>query len=1192
MEATANGNIRKKRAKKGARAKQLLAMGKKRQMDNHDNASSTDSGQEDSHGQTAGASGSASAAGAGSLGADSPMTNCCQHIKKSVDAARLRRQLKTTGLVYECSQCQKISQSAASGSGSGVDLACDFEIDSTLWLCLKCGTQLCGRSRKQHALQHYKTPHSDSHALAMNTRSFEIWCYGCDNKVIPNSRKNLLECVELVKRLAQKPPADPPVEATVVAAPSPPIITDIELKLKSALNRLKPIVPMTGGSFEDNNSTGRSGGKALTSNLTAIPLPSPPGATASSPVPGMAKRIDSAAVGSNPNRPCSPRSELERLPRVRGLTNLGNTCFFNAVMQCLAQTPFLLRVLRELAEPGEEFELPGGTFDFKDKGPTDLPIIRGTLSSWGGLTSALANALEELQVGGGVFTPSKLFDRLCAKCPQFTGGDQHDAHELLRQLLESVRNEDLKRYQRVILQNLGYKDEDIQSVSEEMRQKCKIYGNQAGDRILRPEQVFRGFLVSTLTCQDCHSVSSRHEYFLDMSLPVAVEKPQPPQRRRPSPESSPFPIAGQTQTQTQNQSQSQSPTKINTKFTTPEDSNPFSTACSSSSSFYLHANEQEPVGPSKSQVKKEKERERKAKRAAKHHRYKQAQKLTLNLNGNGTGSQADESDAGTGRVTSSGGGDGDGQTTSDGQDPPKEDLMSSSSTTSENSDADVEDNLMDETASARDRTKPRGATGGSSSSPAQGGSNSSSSRRFFTDTNGNAQPLGEKRDDTPENMDKDSLEEDENDSGIATSPLPSGISKTTTTTTANNNEASRGAEQQQPQKDKKEEGQASADIVTAGVSEVGASTIRQISVELDLPTNGDVREEAGEANGDADANATLQLQEIAHQLAISEFTLEATAATAASATAEGVAAAAAAAGVAAAARAKRVRTYSYSDWSTTIAPRYQCEDGECSVQSCLNNFTAVELMTGQNKVGCESCTLRLNGNDTKAKSVNTNATKQLLVSSPPAVLILHLKRFQLGPRCIFRKLTRPVSYPNMLDIAAFCGSKVKNLPNIDRKQKKLLYALYGVVEHSGGMYGGHYTAYVKVRPKVTPEDNRWKFLPHGSKAELDQDDEQLKKLEELLAKEKASRLLHLNSMNDSDDFTNSSSNSSTSDEFNTNPNGGTGQDGHHEQQEEEAANVQAPPGKWYYVSDSRVQEVSEDAALKAQAYLLFYERIY
>lgn len=95
-------------------------------------------------------------------------------------------------------------------------------------------------------------------------------------------------------------------------------------------------------------------------------------------------------------------------------------------------------------------------------------------------------------------------------------------------------------------------------------------------------------------------------------------------------------------------------------------------------------------------------------------------------------------------------------------------------------------------------------------------------------------------------------------------------------------------------------------------------------------------------------------------------------------------------------RKQRMRTQSYSDWNTTIAPRYQCQDGECSVQSCLNNFTAVELMTGSNKVGCEACTKRINGDDEKAKTVYTNATKHYLISSPPAVLILHFKRFQVG----------------------------------------------------------------------------------------------------------------------------------------------------------------------------------------------------
>lgn len=80
-------------------------------------------------------------------------------------------------------------------------------------------------------------------------------------------------------------------------------------------------------------------------------------------------------------------------------------------------------------------------------------------------------------------------------------------------------------------------------------------------------------------------------------------------------------------------------------------------------------------------------------------------------------------------------------------------------------------------------------------------------------------------------------------------------------------------------------------------------------------------------------------------------------------------------------------------WTSTISSRYMCEEGECSVQSCLNQFTACELMTGNNKVSCELCTKRHGGND--KKTINTIAKKQLLIYNPPAVLILHLKRFQV-----------------------------------------------------------------------------------------------------------------------------------------------------------------------------------------------------
>lgn len=80
-------------------------------------------------------------------------------------------------------------------------------------------------------------------------------------------------------------------------------------------------------------------------------------------------------------------------------------------------------------------------------------------------------------------------------------------------------------------------------------------------------------------------------------------------------------------------------------------------------------------------------------------------------------------------------------------------------------------------------------------------------------------------------------------------------------------------------------------------------------------------------------------------------------------------------------------------WSGTMSARYQCEEGECSVPSCLNQFTECELMAGNNKVSCELCTKRQGGS--QKKPVCTDASKQLLIYNPPAVLILHLKRFQV-----------------------------------------------------------------------------------------------------------------------------------------------------------------------------------------------------
>lgn len=117
-----------------------------------------------------------------------------------------------------------------------------------------------------------------------------------------------------------------------------------------------------------------------------------------------------------------------------------------------------------------------------------------------------------------------------------------------------------------------------------------------------------------------------------------------------------------------------------------------------------------------------------------------------------------------------------------------------------------------------------------------------------------------------------------------------------------------------------------------------------------------------------------------------------------------------------------------------------------------------------------------------------------------------------------------------------------------------------------------------MRPNLTPDDPRWKFLPKGSKVELDQTDEQKDRLEKDLRKNdiKESRL----QAGDSDDSTSSSSSDS----------GGARSAS---LRDNAPPTITVPPeGKWYYVSDSHVSETTEDKVLNAQAYLLFYERIY
>ncbi|GIY62971.1 ubiquitin carboxyl-terminal hydrolase 45, partial [Caerostris extrusa] len=225
---------------------------------------------------------------------------------------------------------------------------------------------------------------------------------------------------------------------------------------------------------------------------------------------------------------------------------------------------------------------------------------------------------------------------------------------------------------------------------------------------------------------------------------------------------------------------------------------------------------------------------------------------------------------------------------------------------------------------------------------------------------------------------------------------------------------------------------------------------------------------------------------------------------------------------------------------TTLQPRRSVAPLECSIDSCISNFTKPELLVGNNKYRCNNCTeMKRKKSGDKTAVAYSNASKQLLVFSPPAVLTLHLKRFQqIGMD--LKKVNRFVEFPLILDLAPYCSSACLILPHMAQVKDEILYSLYGIVSHSGALSCGHYVAYVKVSKRTLNET----FINKLPLAQCD--------LEQLLQK--------YHKLN-------------------------TSMKSNGEKTESEGEK------RWYYISDHAVKEVSEAVVLKCQAYLLFYERI-
>ncbi|XP_028582815.2 ubiquitin carboxyl-terminal hydrolase 16 [Podarcis muralis] len=323
----------------------------------------------------------------------------------------------------------------------------------SIWLCLKCGHTGCGRnSQEKHAIKHYETPRSEPHCLVLSLDNWSVWCYLCDNDVPYNSNGQLGQLVDYVRKQAH-------------------------VNMQNTASKEEENKPLENKKIKDHRNEEEREKKEILMKDNKLHL--------------------------------NGNAEVT----VKGLSNLGNTCFFNAVLQNLSQTPVLRELLKEVKMPDLAVTLEPPEFSITE------PMIV-TLDQPRPLTLAMCQFLTEMQeTKKGTVTPKELFSQICKKAIRFKGYQQQDSQELLRYLLDGMRTEEIQRISAGIFKALN---NSTDKENEELKKKIKEY--EKGKVTLSfVDRIFGGELTSTIMCEECQTISLVHESFLDLSLPVLNE---------------------------------------------------------------------------------------------------------------------------------------------------------------------------------------------------------------------------------------------------------------------------------------------------------------------------------------------------------------------------------------------------------------------------------------------------------------------------------------------------------------------------------------------------------------------------------------------------------------------------------------------------------------------------------------------
>jgi len=435
----------------------------------------------------------------------------CPHMIASVSTAGIRKRFRSRESLVSCQPCTFKA----------------FGDINEYWFCLQCGYIGCGDMSAQYgdASKHFNTPRSDSHSIVLHVEDdSKCWCFQCKTE-IDALNGHMKEAVTLVKR---------------------------------NLRSLKPILDKKRGKAAENKPP-----VPVNTTTIAIPLPPPtPPPTISESGPrkkkkSFAERKASTSNSKNQNGPA-------------GLVNIGNTCFMNSALQCLASTRLLLPKLEIFGNGKPVKMLVTQTQDeafvtvvgHENENPKDISALKSlTVGDNNDITvigddiakpllinleisdesmtgrlkqcftairrSSFSKPSESNPSGEGCsysgwqtsFNPAAVQNLLVKN---FRRGQQHDSHELLRNILDMMKKDQTKAFRKSIMEHYGIEHggegadpnlvELVKSLDQKVKHKTFV------------DEIFGGELMTTQKCLTCNFVKRSHEQFLDLSLPIRVIK--------------------------------------------------------------------------------------------------------------------------------------------------------------------------------------------------------------------------------------------------------------------------------------------------------------------------------------------------------------------------------------------------------------------------------------------------------------------------------------------------------------------------------------------------------------------------------------------------------------------------------------------------------------------------------------------